>query len=376
LRAFVTATRQRRSDAAPLSDAEVVRLFQALQRCGLIASADAHVMADALLLSAYGSPRAFQLLIADPNADAALPGPTRCSAGDAHNPSRHHSVRSADEQVTVHDVFSAVVWGGVYEDFSLWRAFSDARLPFGARAVAEEWAYELNGPCGCVGDQRISEGPLHRALRISEGPLHRAIAFDSNDEAGEWLAARLPPKRLNERVVSGATPLIAALRAGRPLPRTVATLLSRVPDVDLTLRAKWYDEKEYTAAEWMAHHRPQWLSPHSAAELKLKTQQFGAQYLPSAAVLCAEALCGGVSVPRELVRLVLQYTALPQPNPWPNAHAVTHAVAAAAASALCCAAHRQAEAASASGRKRRRQTAAAVAAAAAAAPRTKRNRTT
>jgi hypothetical protein len=284
-----------------LSSDTITRLFQVLQRCGLFAAADRRDLALTLTSSASDlSPRAFQLLISDPNADAALPGPTRCSAGDAHNPPRHHSVKCNDKEVTLH----VVSWVSARSS-GVWRAFSDARLPFGARAMDEEWAYALTGPCGCAGQQRI----------FPDNALHRAIVHGA-DEAGEWLALRLPPKRLNEGDGdNGTPPLIAALRRYLPMPRTVAALLSRVPDTDLTLRSEFGDGKSRTAAELLTtRYAPKWLPSHLAAELQLKAQQFGAQHLPSAAALSAEVLFGSVRLPRELVNLVLQYTALPRPN--------------------------------------------------------------
>jgi hypothetical protein len=74
------------------------------------------------------------------------------------------------------------------------------------------------------------------ASGIKINPLSAALAYGraDSDERAAWLVHRLSVDAINRYDRTGYTPLLLAVRQSKPL--TLAALLARVPDVDLTAR--------------------------------------------------------------------------------------------------------------------------------------------
>ncbi len=210
---------------------------------------------------------------------------------------------------------------------------------FGSELIAEEYAYAEFGACNGK-----HKGPRDERSTVKlENPLF--ICAHINDRNGMWLAAHLPSKRLNELSDDhrgSYTPLCHALCNNMPL--TARAILARVPDHDLhALMPCHYHDDPYTCAlhsgqpititdvvDCKNHCIPEDL----IEEVRTKAKVFGPNYHASAADLVAQLLGfqqqGRVLLPRELLRVVLEYSELPQSNVRPVSDvAVTTAAAAA-----------------------------------------------
>jgi hypothetical protein len=239
----------------------------------VVAAAVGQDMFNTLLRDAVRIPGELGQLLATPRANAVL-------KGDA-----------------LSDFLFAVIWrSGGGGGIAAWRVLVDPALPFGRRYVDDEYECEARS-----GSLDYCFDRVHRDMVWRSAVVEHRI-----DEIGEWLALRLHPSLLNKPERKGGdTPLAMALRNG--LIRTAFALLSRVPDIDLSSEGCGASLVEIAGDVTGASIGWKKL----VAELKLKTQQFGAGYPALAAKECADALTSAARMPRELVSLVFAYTALP-----------------------------------------------------------------
>ena len=99
------------------------------------------------------------------------------------------------------------------------------------------------------------------------------------------------------------------------LPRTVAALLSRVPDTDLHLRVGDHTALTVLDSAYGAAFRER--QPALTAHIRLKAAQFGGLYSAHAAALSSAVLMTTAHSgcwTHALVRVVLLYAALPAPD--------------------------------------------------------------
>ncbi len=205
---------------------------------------------------------------------------------------------------------------------------------FGADLIAEEYAYAEFGACN--GNH---EGPRDQKSSMTlRNPLFACEHSIHDDGFGCWLAQRLPSSRLNElferaRGVT-TTPLYDAVTFG--LYRTADALLSRAPDCDLHTQFQPNSmDHPTTIVDLASSNRFKFDGSlrFLFEDICTAARVFGPRYHASASTLVAQILSGGPLriMPRELLRLVLQYSALPPQPDLPIQPSVPEAAAAAAA---------------------------------------------
>lgn len=205
---------------------------------------------------------------------------------------------------------SALHCTGLARDLPFW-VLTDPTKPFLKRLLDDEFDYCANGACD--GD--------HKSASMDKltfpNPLLGSNYF--GDQRREWFATHLPSDRLNEMDSRGFTPLMNAIFYNEPL--TVSALLSRVPDVDLTIRSR---SSKFTAVDM-----PLFLTkakrftmrfPALFEELREKTALFGIEYFAKARIAISKCLQSPTTYvernnrvwfPNELVYLVFSYANFP-----------------------------------------------------------------
>ncbi len=325
LMTWVGLTEDLKHDDLVRSMSLIERIFRVLIRTGCATSTALNMTVKAesgvaypvlhvALLSVAEYSTAVKLLLAEPNIRVTLPR-CRCVV-DVNTGKRCNAL--ASERSFPHTTLSCAA--RAREDSHV---FELVKRRFGTQLITEEYTYAEFGACNGT-----HEGPRDEGSTVTlDNPLHSVyLGIDErgnpgDDEVGNWLAERLPSTRLNRLSAypRDPTPLYLAMKNG--MLRTTEALLSRVPDCNLHL--KFRPDSNHlitTIAEMVNSDRFEFprVPESMIADLRAKAKTFGPNYHTSAAALVVQILGGArlQVMPRELLRLVLQYTELPQPDGW------------------------------------------------------------
>ncbi len=211
---------------------------------------------------------------------------------------------------------AATLCGNAYT----WRLVTNAHCPLAAALLRHTNAHP----------QRQYPSPL---LLLSETEQ----THNERDVRGAWLVSHLCADALNAYDLYGRTPVMWA--AHEALPQTLTALLDRGMEVDLTAqpierktrtgavaadalaRADTNFTSETAADLLPADDDEEWMTAQFipiAARLRAETKaQMALRPLIAAAMVPALQQFGGSQMARELVRLCLAYSGLPEPAVWP-----------------------------------------------------------